>query len=94
LPAWIHAISTFLVDPLHQRRVYGSQLFKLKKILKGMNKTDCECLQRNFGYAIKQNRHKTFEEFKIAMKVAMEHHFDNHEFCNPSWCHFREAPEI
>jgi len=24
------------------------------------------------------------------MTALMEHHFDNHEFCNPSWCHFQE----
>jgi len=25
-----------------------------------------------------------------SMTAAMEHHFDNHEFCNPLWCHFQE----
>jgi len=25
-----------------------------------------------------------------AMTTAMEHHFDNHDYCNPSWCHFRD----
>jgi len=27
------------------------------------------------------------------MKAALEHHFDNHIYCNPSWCHFREDSE-
>jgi len=53
-------------------------------------KNECECLIRNFGYAVKQNREKSFEEFEKAMKVALEHHFDNHIFCNPSWCQFRD----
>jgi len=24
------------------------------------------------------------------MKAALEHHFNNHSFCNPSWCQFRD----
>ena len=55
-----------------------------------MKKTDCECLIQNFGYTVKQNREKMEAEFLKAMTASMEHHFDNHEFCNPSWCHFRE----
>jgi len=55
-----------------------------------MKKTDCKCLVHNFGYTMKQNHEKSYEEFEKAMKVALEHHFDNHEFCNPSWCPFRE----
>jgi len=90
LPDDIHAVSTFLVDPSHRRRVVGSQQFKIEKTVKGMKKSDCECYIRNFGYAVKQNRHKSFEEFETAMKAVLEHHFDNHEFCSPVWCHFRE----
>jgi len=55
-----------------------------------MKKTDCECLICNFGYAVKQNREKTEDKFLKAMMALMEHHFDNHEYCNLSWCHFRE----
>jgi len=55
-----------------------------------MKKTDCECLIQNFGYAVKQNQEKTEEEFLKAMTMALEHHFDNHDYCNPTWCHFRE----
>jgi len=90
LPTEINAVSTYHVDPSHRRRVYGSHLYKLEKKLSAMKKTDCECLIRNFGYAVKQNREKSFEEFETAMKAALEHHFDNHIFCNPSWCQFRD----
>jgi len=55
-----------------------------------MKKTDCKCLIQNFGYVVKQNHEETEDEFTQAMKAALEHHFDNHIFCNPSWCHFRE----
>jgi len=90
LPAEIHRISTYLVDPSHRRRVYGGQLYKLELKLRVLKKTDCECLIRNFGYAVKQNRDKSEAEFAKAMAAALEHHFDNHEFCNPTWCQFRE----
>jgi len=90
LPAEIHRILTYLVDPSHRRRVYGGQLYKLELKLRVLKKTDCKCLIRNFGYAVKQNRDKSEAEFAKAMAAALEHHFDNHEFCNPTWCQFRE----
>jgi len=90
LPPEINPICTYLVDPSHQRRVYGSALYKLEAMLKGMNKMDVECLIQNFGYAVKQNHEKCEEEFAKAMMAALEHHFDNHQYCNPLWCHFRE----
>jgi len=49
---------------------------------------DCKCLICNFGYTVKQNCEKTKEEFLKAMTASMEHHFDNHEYCNLLWCHF------
>jgi len=52
-----------------------------------MNKKDVEYL---IGYAVKQNHEKCEEEFAKAMMAALEHHFDNHQYCNPLWCHFRE----
>jgi len=90
LPEEIHAVSRLLVDPSHRRRVYGSQLYKAESKIKGMNKTGCECLIRNFGYVVKQNRNKTMEEFVKALKATFDHHFDKHDYCNPSWCNFRE----
>ena len=89
LPDHIHKVTRILVDPSHRRRVYGTQLYKAEKHIKGMNKTDCECLMRNFGYAVKQNRSKSEEEFAKALKAAFDHHFDMHGNCNPSWCNFR-----
>jgi len=90
LPPEIHRIIAYLVDPLHCQHVYGSQLYKLEKILSVLKKSDCECLIRNFGYAVKQNHDKSDAEFAKAMAAALEHHFDNHEFCSPTWCQFRE----
>jgi len=93
LPPEINAVRTYFVDPSHWQRVYGSALYKLEAVLKGMNKTDVECLIQNFGYAVKQNREKCEVDFAKAMKAALKHHFDNHQYCNPLWCHFRDDLE-
>jgi len=89
LPTEISAVGKYHIDPSHCHWVYGLHLYKLKKLTE-MKKTDCKCLICNFGYAIKQNHEKSYEEFENAMKAALKHHFNNHDFCNPSWCHFKE----
>jgi len=81
----------YLIDPCHCHHVYSSALYKLELLLKGMNKIDVKCLIHNFGNAVKQNDEKSEEEFAKAMKAALEYHFDNHEYCNPLGCHFREG---
>jgi len=47
-------------------------------------------LIHNFGYAVKQNRNEDPEIFARSMKAALEHHFDDHKYCNPKWCQFRD----
>ena len=84
---------TYLVDPSHRQRVYGRHLYQFQKKCSSFKKTDCDCLIRNFGFADKQNRHKSFEEFTTAMKAAHEHHFNNHHYCSTEWCHFAKLPE-
>ena len=59
LPAWMRVPTTFLVDPLHRRRVYGSYFYRLIARCRAFKKTDCEVLIHNFGYAMKQKPWKT-----------------------------------
>jgi len=61
----------------------------LEKDLKQMKKPDVKCLIRNFRYAVKQNRNEDCEVFAHLMRAALEHHFNEHECCNPKWCQFR-----
>ena len=35
---------------------------------------------------IKQARHLTLDEIKVKCKAVIEHLFDNHLFCDESWC--------
>ena len=52
----------------------------------GCEKIDCRRLQRNFSYALFGGLDKPFEDFKRGLKASVEHHFNNHEFCNIQWC--------
>ena len=92
LPAWIIEPLLFLVDPSHRRRVYGSHLFKLHNRMSAFKKTDCECLIRNFGYAMKQNHCTPKDHFARAMDAAFHHHFNSHENCG-NWCPFVKYPK-
>ncbi len=33
----------------------------------------------------------TYEEFRIAVLVCLEHHFENHEHCLDEWCPAKRA---
>ena len=39
---------------------------------------------------ITQNRNGDFEKFTSNTKVPVGHLFDNHEFCDESWCYTKE----
>ena len=82
---------SFLVDPSHRRRVYGSHLYKLVNLCRQFKKPDAETLIHNFGYALKQNQGKSHEQFKIAMTASFEHEFNDHTFCG-SWCKYVKLP--
>jgi len=44
------------------------------KFFERNEKTDCECLIHNFGYAVQQNHEKPEDEFLKVRTAAMEHH--------------------
>lgn len=46
------------------------------------------CMKRNCGYAYKQARMKTFDEYKIAINGALYHHGNDHRFCDAEWCNY------
>ena len=39
---------------------------------------------------ILQNRNGDFDKFVANAKAPVEHLFDNHEFCDESWCYAKE----
>jgi hypothetical protein len=50
-----------------------------------MKKSDAGRLKRNLSYMVHMYCDRPFDELKTAAKAALEHHFNNHEFCS-GWC--------
>ena len=44
-------------------------------------------MKKYYRYFIKQTHHLPFEQMMSQPYAPLEHIFDNHEFCNPAWCH-------
>ena len=80
----------FLVDPNHRKKTLKGDLCRQVKMKVKDRKTltlcDCVRLATNFAHMARALKHKTAdEEIVTAGKAALEHHFDNHEFCG-DWC--------
>ena len=87
---------TFYADPSHRTKIVAKKFFALKTMGKTKSEitmADCLRMKKYHGYFLKQNRHKTKEEFAKAAKAPLEHLFDNHEFCG-SWCQRKKKKEI
>jgi len=79
----------FYCNPTHRWRVIGNHLFALQKsTTTGVTKADARRLKRNYGYAHKQSRTKSWEEYRKAMDGALLHHGNDHRYCLASWCPF------
>jgi hypothetical protein len=82
-PKWLN-------DPSHRGKTLGGDLRNIEKqpkaISKGLNKVDCLKLHRNFGYMVKQLKSVPEDQWMGRAKAVLEHHFENHEWCDASWC--------
>ena len=85
----------FLADPSHRVKVVAKACFlMLKKKVKerfGLTKADCLRLKVNWGYMLKKKWGKTLKELKKASNAPLEHQFNNHQFCDSTWCHTLRA---
>ena len=80
---------TFLADPSHRTKVVVKAIF----ILAHMPKSQSECttidalrIKKYYGYMIKQARTMTMGELKNRCKAVIEHLFNDHTYCDLSWC--------
>lgn len=90
--------SCFYCNPTHHWRVIGKHTFKLanKPAQTLVTKADAMRAKRNYGYAHKQSRDKSFEEYKKAMNGTILHHANDHSCCHEDWCPYkagRKRPE-
>ena len=75
----------FLADPNHRKKTLKGQLYRHYKKRKadrdGLTKVDIMRVSTNFAYCVRTLSSKPIDEYELAGKAVVEHHFDNHEFC-------------
>eukprot|EP00957_Ditylum_brightwellii_P189641 14435639-Ditylum_brightwellii.AAC.1 len=72
----------WLADPTHQTKVVGKRfvdILKQGKRYLNITKADCLCIKKYYGYLLKQNRNKSYEEMHHASFAPLKHLFDSHE---------------
>jgi hypothetical protein len=87
-----HPKIVIYTDPNHNVRCFGKGVFSLARKALGeskMNRVDAHRLKRNFGYWMHKGDKSTFENFKWASHAVVEHHFNNHTYCDISFCHHK-----
>ena len=88
LPVWVYE-PDFLADPGHRKKSVSKHFYTLasQPVKKSrVNNAIAKRMKKNWGYMIKQNKHKPIEEFVASSQAPLEHIFDNHQFCEPKWC--------
>ena len=79
----------FLADPSHRTKVVAKAIFVLAHLPKSIStctNIDALRIKKYYGYMLKQSRMLTLDEIRVRCKAVIEHLFDNHEFCDDSWC--------
>ena len=83
----------FLADPSHRTKVMVKPVFNLvtkTKKLDEVKMIDTLRFKKYVSCYITQNRNGDFEKFVNNAKAPVEHLFDNHEFCDHTWCYAKE----
>ena len=83
-----------LCDHNHRCRGYCKLLFKLGRgKLKDslLTVSDAERIKANFGYWLRQNLQKPFEEFQRTAICIIDHHFNCHDHCDKKWCKYLQC---
>ena len=92
----------WLADPSHRTKVVAKPFYLLASLPKSQStctNVDAMRLKRYFGYTIKSNRMNEISEIVTASKVAVEHFFNGHMYCDEKLCrpkkemHLKEKEE-
>ena len=97
LPATMTSIK-FYCDPGHRIKCWSKPFFKMvrttPKAKTNLTASRVERLKRYIGYFLKQNRAvKSLEWFVKNASAPLEHLFNNHQYCDKSWCVWKESCE-
>jgi hypothetical protein len=88
-----HPIILFLADLTHRIRCFGKYTFGLANSPQKISictMVDAYRLKRNFGYWLMSYHTEPFDIFKARSKAVVEHHFNNHTYCE-DWCSMKKA---
>ena len=89
---------TFVCDPNHRGKNFTGECYALDigtvTSKATMTRMDTTRLGKNFKYMARTLKHTDPSQYVTTAKAVLEHHFDNHEFCNDTWCRRKkETPE-
>ena len=89
---------TFLSDPSHRKKTVGKHLYNLANLPKYKSKVSkalASKLMTAYGYMLFDIRQLDWnKDRKLIMdkaKAPLEHRFNNHVYCDPSWCRSKRA---
>jgi hypothetical protein len=83
-----HPEIQFLADKNHRVRTFATHFFNLARAKLSVSiatNNDAERMKRNFSYFVHMYHGEPFPVFQRASQAVLEHHFNNHEFCD-DWC--------
>ena len=86
----------FLADPSHRVKVMCKPIFAMVTNTKDPDKcknVDATRIKRYTSYYIRQNRSRPLVEFVANAKAPIEHLFNDHSWCDASWCWSKELQE-
>ena len=86
-------VPKWFADPTHRAKCVAGKFFQYNKTEKNMSKLDCLRLKKYYSYYIKSNRTKSVEEILQNIMAPIDHLFDDHKYCDSTWCHKKAQEE-
>ena len=87
-----------MADPSHRKKVVTKHLYKLSSANKSescVQKCDSERLRTGYGYMLHQisklHPKDDAKEIKKRGRAVLEHMFNNHRYCDVSWCYVLQS---
>ena len=85
-----------LANPCHQTKTACKPIFALVKIKKSestCSRVDALRFMKYDAYMLRTNCEKSIDKICEAAQAVLEHLFNNHQYCDESWCHTNRKQE-
>jgi hypothetical protein len=90
LPPDVPQPTRFLTDPSHRTRVYAKHFYALIG-QHGMKPGHFERFKKYHAFAVQMYRHEELPSFRNRVVASVEHVFNNHTFCDETWCRYKHG---